>query len=586
MLAVFAQGNVMAAMEAPNTCGRVDQSATVEETPVVQMDSLSTKEESATAHLPSSLGPLLALISDDERPTLILKTSRQSPIAYRNAALDALISAHANDASFASWVAKLGTEGPDLGISVKSIGHFGGRSWLSKRLGQDDWIIVYSGGEYEETSQESFHHPPNTLNGDAGQGLLAPICPYCPPLEYDSNRLSDWCFDWTRFPCNFTDPWIKFLQNFDWGKTALGPMRAWPRDLCQLVVYVLSAPDPRIILWGDDLSLIFNEPAKVILGPRYLTYLGNPLEQSFGTEVLDQDLTHLRRNLRNGTAVKEINFKYILTRNGFPEEAYFDFYMLPVPDKNGYLAGGVLEFNETTATVTAERKSRVASLVFDKTMCATDLETVWSGLFESIEAEPGFISHVSIYVRDDGPESLSSPEAYHVQGHFGTDCELVQTVHMSETSKPNSLAAALMKARESQNVVMLHEKDGKLPPELAITIEDGEVARTVCVLPIVSSSSSKHPLAFVIFVMNPRVTFTGDDFLLVGYIRDLISKSCSVLDLPKEQRQDQDLEDLNRSLLTKLRTSLTQMKKGEETFTRMARNAPFGMYDCLGHNEA
>lgn len=68
-------------------------------------------------------------------------------------------------------------------------------------------------------------------------------------------------FDWTR---NHDLPVSDYCQNFrqyDWRHTSLGPMEGWPTLLRQRCCEIMLNPAPRMVCWGKDLALIYNEAA-------------------------------------------------------------------------------------------------------------------------------------------------------------------------------------------------------------------------------------------------------------------------------------------------------------------------------------
>jgi len=83
------------------------------------------------------------------------------------------------------------------------------------------------------------------------------------------------------------------------------------------------------------------------------------------------------------------------------------------------------------------------------------------------------------------------------------------------------------------------------------------------------------------FRMNnfPRRLFTDESRLFVSHISDLVSKAAALISLPEEQRRDQEkFEQINFALSQQLQIIALKAEKNEETFTRMAQSAPFGMY--------
>jgi hypothetical protein len=78
--------------------------------------------------------------------------------------------------------------------------------------------------------------------------------------------LEDWTVDWLSFPHLTSDSWIKFLVKHDWSSTAAGPMQTWHPTLRQLYSTILTSDIPRIVYWGNDLCMFYNEAARFVVG--------------------------------------------------------------------------------------------------------------------------------------------------------------------------------------------------------------------------------------------------------------------------------------------------------------------------------
>lgn len=543
--------------------------------------------------LPPELEGLLALLSDDERPTFIISASNSLQVVYRNASFLSLV---APDPSLENWAAALSSDliQPDGSSKVRTAGCFGGREWLSKRIG-DFYIIYRSSAHLESEQQESngssisreiVSHTkspkswkslgkdsPNSIDEKRGQhgleGLNAPVS------NCDSDNISEWFFDWLRYPMSTADPWARFLRGYDWDKTAIGPIATWPHDLCRLAIYIFSAPDPRLILWGDSLLCIFNAAAKDLLGERYLACLGNSLEHGLGGSVVETDLACLRRTVKNGTAIKEVDLEYYLNRHGFLEIGYFDFHIAPVPGEDGYLVGAVIEFQDTTHSIVVRRRQHIASSIFENITQIRDEKTLWSSLLKALVTQPKYISYAAIYTKD---ETLPHGQ-YQLHGSAGTgDVHLSATLDIGANVAPSTLAAAIKGAATTP--YRIHVSGGAseaLPRQLAIPLAEGGTVTTVCILPIDGGTSTIEPPAFIMLGMSPFVHFNDDDKFVLGRFRDIISKACASIRSP-ENNGKQELWTLNQDLALKLQISTSKVKKSEENFSRMARNAPFGMY--------
>lgn len=58
----------------------------------------------------------------------------------------------------------------------------------------------------------------------------------------------------------------ELIRTFDWRATSLGPPEEWPAELLTAVRIMLTSTQPIWIGWGDDLTYLYNDPYKAIIG--------------------------------------------------------------------------------------------------------------------------------------------------------------------------------------------------------------------------------------------------------------------------------------------------------------------------------
>lgn len=509
---------------------------------------------------------IISLLSDDERPTFVLEVSKSRRIAYRNPSLTSLVA----NSHLESWISTLSDDilRPADWSSVRYAGQFQQRAWFSKSIGDLSWTVIYCSREDGKSWKPEADVQPNT---SSNVSITDDPLPLKHVTDLSSDKISNWFCDWIHNPDIISNKWCRFLVEYDWEQTELGPIQNWPLGLCRLAIYALSAPDPRLILWGDNLLGLFNEAAKPILGEKYLACLGHPLAEGLGPSAAEQDLDILRRSVKSGTSTKEINMEYLLTRSGFAEECYFDLHISPVPNDDGYLSAAVIEFRETTTAVINERKQHVASALFDHIVDTKDRSTLWSRLVEGLVREPKYISYALVYTRDE--------DSYLLRASTGVDTSALGHITVcNDEGNSNTLASALHDAGGSPEVSVLRQTEGALPPELAIDVAQRGVIETAVILPIEGGAATSQPTAFVVIGMNPKLIYTDDDRHLAGHLRDVISQSFAVIAHPESHSRATELEALNLELARKLKISTKEVKKSEQDFARMASNAPFGMY--------
>jgi PAS domain S-box-containing protein len=145
------------------------------------------------------------------------------------------------------------------------------------------------------------------------------------------------------------------VQIYDWSKTPLGALAAWPRPLRTVMDIVISCRQPMFIAWGPELTFIYNDAYAEILGTKHPAALGQPFKQVW-SDIWDEIKPLVDRALR-GEATWSENLPLTMERNGYPEDTWYTFSYSPIRDDADRIAGMFCSCMETTAQILAERRS-------------------------------------------------------------------------------------------------------------------------------------------------------------------------------------------------------------------------------------
>lgn len=144
---------------------------------------------------------------------------------------------------------------------------------------------------------------------------------------------------------------------FDWCKTTLGPMKTWPQSLRFAVDLCLSSNFPMFVWWGPDLINIHNDAYAPVLGKRHPDALGKPAREIWA-DIWPGIGDDVDRVINEGIPIVRERVRFIMERNGYPEEAYFTYSHSPIPDGRGGIGGLFQVCNEETIHVRAEARDR------------------------------------------------------------------------------------------------------------------------------------------------------------------------------------------------------------------------------------
>jgi len=162
------------------------------------------------------------------------------------------------------------------------------------------------------------------------------------------------------------------LRDHDWTSSPLGDPQAWPRSLKTATRIMLTSRQPIWIGWGRDLTYLYNDAYKSIIGGKHPWALGRPAAEVW-PEIWHEVGPMLATAMKGdeGTYVEEQLL--IMERDGYPEETYYTFSYSPVPDDNGEVGGIICANTDDTRRVIGERQ---LALLRELAMATADARTV------------------------------------------------------------------------------------------------------------------------------------------------------------------------------------------------------------------
>ncbi len=166
-----------------------------------------------------------------------------------------------------------------------------------------------------------------------------------------------------RTDSSFGDPatWLvgggecgQLVRDRDWADSPLGPIGRWPGVLCTTVANIVHSPIAKVLMWGPDHVMLYNDAYRSVAGPRHPSAFGGLVEQIW-PEIWDWNRDILERGFR-GEDIAFRDQKLIVTRAGVEEEVVFDLYYTPVYLERGDVGGVMCTVVENTGRVAAERR--------------------------------------------------------------------------------------------------------------------------------------------------------------------------------------------------------------------------------------
>ena len=145
------------------------------------------------------------------------------------------------------------------------------------------------------------------------------------------------------------------MRAFDWRRTPLGAPADWPRSLKTAVRIMLTSRQPIWIGWGPELTYLYNDPYKSIIGGKHPWALGRPVTEVW-SEIWDDIAPMLAQAMQGDEGTYNEDQLLIMERSGYPEETYYTFSYSPIPDDDGGVGGIICANTDDTRRVIGERQ--------------------------------------------------------------------------------------------------------------------------------------------------------------------------------------------------------------------------------------
>jgi signal transduction histidine kinase len=143
-------------------------------------------------------------------------------------------------------------------------------------------------------------------------------------------------------------------RSYDWSETPLGPPHEWPQSLRTTVQTMLATPAGAVVLWGAELTQIYNDGYRDVMGHKHPRGLGQAT-RSCWPEVWPLNFPIYER-VQKGETVTLLDALFPIARSGKElEDAWFSVTYVPVRDDDGDVAGIMVGVEERTQSVRSAR---------------------------------------------------------------------------------------------------------------------------------------------------------------------------------------------------------------------------------------
>src|SRR5579862_1338071 len=202
--------------------------------------------------------------------------------------------------------------------------------------------------------------------------------------------------DWLQAPGNLASR----IWEFDWSKTPLGPLQAWPQSLRTAVNLMLNSQHPIWIGWGPEMTYLYNDAYISVLSlAKHPWALGKPAREVWA-EIWDVCGPLADKVFLKGEPSYVDDVRLFMNRGDFLEETYYSFSYSPIYDEAGKVAGLFCPSTETTAQNLHARRLHTLSELSAKSLVAKNIEEACRKSIEIISQNPDDIPFALLYLLD------------------------------------------------------------------------------------------------------------------------------------------------------------------------------------------
>ncbi|EHY57185.1 hypothetical protein HRR83_002679 [Exophiala dermatitidis] len=403
-------------------------------------------------------------------------------------------------------------------------------------------------------------------------------------------------FDWTRLPLSPSIPaHVQFARGVDWASTSLGPIENWSADLRGMCNLIMASPHPSAMYWGEDHIAIYNEAYVLLAGQKHPKLMGSRYRDVWW-EIWDALEEVFDNAFKTAQATMKDDDCLFIMRNGFLEETYFSWSIIPLIGADGAVVGLYNPAFEKTRRKIAERRMLTLREIGECTAAARKVSGFWGLLLEGLEYNEYDAPMVLIYslsedlsdndAASSGSSGAASNKVAYLEGSIGVPAghkAAPPTIDMKTGTR--GFAPSFRQALTTDRPIVLRVEDGSLDADLLEGIEwrgFGDPSRVVVIAPI-HPTTGESTLGFLVMGTNPRRPYDEDYDLFIQLLgRQLATTIASVVLFEEEIRKGeraaqlaaQDRIELNNQLVARTQ----QAVEAENKFTRMAELAPVGIF--------
>jgi signal transduction histidine kinase len=335
----------------------------------------------------------------------------------------------------------------------------------------------------------------------------------------------------------------QLVREFDWTKTPLGAIEAWPQSLKTVVRTLLTSRFAMWMSWGPELTFLYNDDyARMTLGKKHPWALGKPSREVW-KEIWDDIGPRIHRVLETGEATWDEALLLFLERSGYREETYHTFSYSPLSGDDGTVAGHLCVVTEETDRVIGERRLKtLRSLAGELSKTITEDEVVRC-IARCLGENQKDLPFTLLYLfTEDGNEARLACQTGIAEHHPATPESIpLSEKNLSEKNQPWPLNE-LLTGKDSIIVEDLTERFESVPSG------SWDKAPWRALLLPITSQGQDQPAGVIVAALNPYrpldVSYAGFINLVAGQIAASIANARAY---SAEKKRAEALAEIDRA---------------------------------------
>jgi two-component system sensor histidine kinase VicK len=179
----------------------------------------------------------------------------------------------------------------------------------------------------------------------------------------------------------------------DWSVSDLGTAQQWPDILKSTLNICLHTDLPIAIYWGPELYLLYNDAYSAILAGKKKWALGLPGKEVWA-EIWQQLEPDFNSVFTTGRSLSRPGVSFVLNRNGYEEETWFDYTLSPILANSGEVLGIFNTAIDVSYKVIGNRRAAILQQFLEKQNQAATREEALQLIREILD---GATSEIAAY---------------------------------------------------------------------------------------------------------------------------------------------------------------------------------------------